>query len=132
MKIELLVFALVILVVVQANPLQQVQQGFDFMRIFYSAFTAAGNILGTVVAAIATPILEVAATIEEKVVAPIQNKITSAGLGLAINSFCAMAPQMVKNFGFTVPSDAKEICITAAKEELAKGFDPKWTEPARV
>lgn len=78
------------------------------------------------------PVLEVAALVEEKIVAPINNRITSAGLGLALDQFCNMLPGMVAPLGFDLPANAKDICLTAAKEELKKGFDPKWREPSRA
>ena len=78
------------------------------------------------------PVLEVAALVEEKVVAPIQNRVTSTALGLALDQFCGMLPTFVAPLGFELPSGSKDICLTAAREELKKGFDPKWREPSRV
>lgn len=128
---QLFVCALVVLAVVQAKPLA-VQQGFDIFALFQSVISAVASVAGTVVAAVMAPVLEVAALVEEKVVAPIQNRITSAGLGLAIDQFCGLLPGLVAPLGFDLPNDAKDICLVAAREELKKGFDPKWTEPARV
>ena len=85
------------------------------------------EVVGTVVEAVMTPILEVVALVEEKIVAPIQNKITSAGLSLAIDQFCGLLPKLTAPLKFTLPDNYKEICLTAANEELAKGFDPNWT-----
>jgi hypothetical protein len=89
------------------------------------------KISGTVVAAVMKPILSVAALVEEKIVAPINNKITTVALDIAIGQFCALAPNMMKPFGWKT-SNAKDVCITAAKEELKKGFDPDWKYVAPV
>jgi hypothetical protein len=89
-------------------------------------------VAGTAVAAVLAPVLQVAAFVEERVIAPIQNRVTSAGLGLALDQFCGMLPGLVAPLGFTLPSNAKNICLVAAREELKKGFDPKWREPSRV
>ncbi len=126
----LVVCALVVLAVVQAKPLA-VKQGFDFLAFMQSIAAAVGEVAGTIVAAVVTPILQVVAIVEEKIVAPINNKVTSTALGLAINQFCGMLPTLVAPLGFTLPANSKDICIGAAKEELRKGFDSSWTEPAR-
>lgn len=123
--------ALLVLVVVQAKPLA-VKQGWDFQSFFQNILEAVSEVVGTVVTAVMTPILAVASLVEEKIVAPIQNRITSAGLGLAIDQFCGLLPTLAAPLGFTLPTDYKNICIGAAKEELKKAFDDKWTEPARA
>ena len=122
--------ALLVLVVVQAKPLA-VKQGFDFMTLFQNILNAVSEVAGTVVAAVMTPILTVVSLVEEKIVAPIQNKITSAGLGLVVDQFCGLLPTLAAPLGLTLPTDYKSICLGAAKEELKKAFDNKWTEPAR-
>ena len=122
--------ALLVLVVVQAKPLA-VKQGFDFAALFQNILNAVSEVAGTVVAAVMTPILAVASIVEEKIVAPIQNKITSAGLGLAVEQFCGLLPTLAAPLGFTLPTDYKGICLGAAKEELKKAFDNKWQEADR-
>jgi len=37
-----------------------------------------------------------------------------------------MLPGLVAPLGFNLPSNSKDICILAAKEELRKGFDASW------
>ena len=135
--------ALLVLVVVQAKPLA-VKQGFAFASFFQgildsvtevatAVITTVSEVAGTVVSAVMTPVLAVASLIEEKIVAPIQNKITSAGLGLVLDQFCGMIPKLAEPLGFGgLPNDYKNICLGAAKEELAKAFDQNWTEPARA
>ena len=121
MKFTLIALCVVVvLAVAQAKPLA-VQQGFDIFSIFKQVLTAVSEVAGTVVA-----------VVEEKVVAPIQNKITSTGLSLAIDQFCGLLPTIVAPMGFTLPANSKNICINAAKEELRKGFDSNWREPARA
>ncbi len=122
--------ALLVLVVVQAKPLA-VKQGFDFFAFFQNVLNAVSEVAGTVVAAGMTPILAVASIVEENIVAPIQNRITSAGLGLAVDQFCGLLPTIAKPLGFTLPNDYKGICLGAAKEELKKAFDNKWQEADR-
>ena len=91
---------------------------------FQDLLTIITNVVGSVVSAVMTPILQVVAIIQETIIAPIQNQVTSPGLGFAVEQFCNLV--VVPNF----PSpDAANACITAAKEEIRKGFDASWTEP---
>ena len=99
------------------------------MALLQSLLAVAGDVAGSVVAAVMTPILQVVAIVEEQIIAPIQNRVTSVGLTLAIDQFCGMLPGLVAPLGFTLPNNAKDICIVAAKEELAKGFDASWRAP---
>jgi phage-related protein len=133
--------ALLVLVVVQAKPLA-VKQGWDFASFFQDILDAVtevatavietvSEVAGTVVAAVMEPVLNVVALVEEKIVAPIQNRITSAGLGLVLDQFCGMLPTLAQPLGFKLPTDYKDICLGAAKEELKKAFDSNWVEPAR-
>jgi hypothetical protein len=82
--VQLFVCALVVLAVAQAKPLA-VQQGFDIFAFFQNIGSVVASVAGTAVAAVLSPILQVAAFVEERVVAPIQNRVTSAGLGLALD-----------------------------------------------
>ncbi len=72
-----------------------------------------------------TPILTVVNLVQETIIAPIQNQVASAGLGFAVEQFCNLV--VVPNF--PSPNAANE-CIKAAKEEIRKGFDQSWSEPA--
>ena len=134
--------ALLVLVVVQAKPLA-VKQGWDFASFFQGILDAVtevatavietvSTVAGTVIEAVMTPVLEVVALVEENIVAPIQNRITSAGLGLVLDQFCGMLPTLAQPLGFELPDGYKNICLGAAKEELAKAFDQNWREPARA
>ncbi len=83
------------------------------------------GIVGTVVQAVMTPILTVVQIVQDAVIAPIQNQVASVGLGFAVEQFCNLV--VVPNF--PSPNAASE-CIKAGKEELRKGFDKSWVEPA--
>lgn len=130
--------ALLVLVVVQAKPLavKQDNRFADFIEdvleavadVATAVITTVSEVVGTAVAAVAGPVLEIVAFVEEKVVAPIQNRITNAGLGLVLEQFCGMLPTLAKPLGFTLPNGYKSTCLVAAKEELKKAFDSNWTE----
>jgi hypothetical protein len=91
-----------------------VQNDFDVTNLLKNLLSVVTEVAGSAIAVVMTPILQVAAVIEEKIIAPIQNKVTSAGLTLAIDQFCGMLPGLVAPLGFTLPSNSKDICIAAA------------------
>ena len=132
MKFTLIaVCAIISLALVEAKPLS-VQQAFDFLSIFTNVLAAVSQVAGTVVSAVMTPVLSVVAIVEQRVVAPINNQVTSLGLNVAIDQFCGMLPTIMAPTGFVLPPNSKDLCLKAAKEELKKGFDSNWREPARV
>ncbi len=82
------------------------------------------KVAGTVIATVMTPVLKVVALVEEKIVAPINAKITGTALDLIVNQYCGLAvgPNLEK-IGFdTTGIDVKAECLKAAKEEIRKGF----------
>jgi len=92
---------------------------------FQDLLTMITNIVGTVVQAVMTPILQVVQIVQDTIIAPIQNQVASVGLGFAVEQFCSLV--VAPNF----PSPtSKDDCIKAAKEELRKGFDSTWVEPS--
>ena len=63
---------------------------------FQDLLTIITNVVGSVVSAVMTPILQVVAIIQETIIAPIQNQVTSTGLGFAVEQFCNLV--VVPNF----------------------------------
>lgn len=120
MKIShVLLAVLVALVLVDArrvaNPLDSIME-------------LVSKVAGTAIAVIMTPILIVAQVVEEKIVAPITNKVSGVALDIAVGQFCGLVvgPNL-ERIGFdTTGIDVKEECLKAAKEEVKKGFSDKY------
>ena len=86
------------------------------------------KIAGTVIAVVMTPVLMVAQIVQEKIVDPITNKVSSVALDLAVDQFCGLivGPNL-ERIGFdTTGIDVKGECLKAAKEEVKKGFSGSY------
>ena len=88
------------------------------------------SVAATVVAAVAqtvstyviTPALAVVSYVNDAIIAPITNTVTSTGLSFAVNTFCS---SYVENQFLPSESVATALqrCTVSAQEELSKGFN---------